>query len=49
MPIVNEDKNTYLQTRAPSKPLPKIQKIKTLKNHPQINRIEVIFPIVEPM
>jgi hypothetical protein len=49
MPIVNEDKNTYLQTKAPSKALPKIQKIKTLENHPQISRTKTIFPIVEPI
>jgi hypothetical protein len=48
MPIVNENKNTYLQTRAPSKAFPKIQKMKTLEKHPQINRTEIIFPIVNP-
>jgi hypothetical protein len=42
MPIVNEDKNTCLQTKAPSKAFPKIQEIETLKTHHQINRTKVI-------
>jgi hypothetical protein len=42
MPIINEGKNRYLQTKAPTKAFPKIQEIETLKTHHQINRTKVI-------
>jgi hypothetical protein len=43
MPIVNEDKNTCLQTKAPSKAFPKIQEIETLKTHHQVNRKKKLY------
>jgi hypothetical protein len=42
MPIVNEDKNTYLQTKVLNKALPKIQEVETLETHLQINRTKII-------
>ncbi len=42
MSIVNENKNTYLQTKVPNKALPKIQEVETLETHLQINWTEVI-------
>jgi hypothetical protein len=42
MPIVNEDKNTYLQTKVSNKALPKIQEVETLEIHFKLNRTKVI-------